>query len=62
MRRLPYHLIIEAPWIILRPELVEESIPRLLPLTLPLDMHTDKFYVTVVDNLMTHMVGFPTRY
>ncbi|RUS30176.1 rough deal protein C-terminal region-domain-containing protein [Jimgerdemannia flammicorona] len=55
MRRLPFHSIIEAPWSVLRPELVEKSIPQLLPLTLPLDMHTDKFYVTVVDNLMIQM-------
>ncbi|KAL1915878.1 uncharacterized protein VTP21DRAFT_6266 [Calcarisporiella thermophila] len=55
LRRLPYHLLIEEPWKVLKPELVESSIPRLVSLTVPLGLEADKFYVSVVDNLMTQM-------
>ena len=56
LQRLPFHGIMEEPWEVLKPELSEDTIPRLLPLTIPLDMHPDKFHVTVIDNLISQQV------
>ena len=50
--RLPYHDIFLKPWSVLEPELCDESIPRLLPLALPLELPTDQFYLVVVNNLI----------
>ncbi|KAK9768761.1 hypothetical protein K7432_000363 [Basidiobolus ranarum] len=55
LRRVPFHTIIEEPWKILKYELTEETIPKLLPLTLPLGIHPDQFYGSVIDNLLAKL-------
>ncbi|KND00003.1 uncharacterized protein SPPG_04350 [Spizellomyces punctatus DAOM BR117] len=51
MQRLPYHALSVNPWLVLGPELTEESIPRLRPLRKVLNLNLDKFYVIAVENM-----------
>ena len=50
--RLPFHQLIENPWIILNLELSEETLPRLIPLSHPLNLDQDKFYLCLVENMI----------
>jgi hypothetical protein len=54
--RLPFHDLLQDPWKVLIPELSEATIPRLLPLCHPLELLQDKFYTTVIDNLVKKLV------
>ncbi|KAJ3146968.1 Kinetochore-associated protein 1 [Geranomyces michiganensis] len=52
IQRLPYHALVNGdPWMILRPEMSEESIPRLRPLRKILNLHPDQFYVVAIENV-----------
>jgi hypothetical protein len=44
--------LIENPWVILNAELTEESLPRLIPLSHPLSLNQDKFYVYLIENML----------
>ncbi|KAJ3169831.1 hypothetical protein HDU88_000470 [Geranomyces variabilis] len=51
-QRLPYHALVTGdPWMILKPEMSEESIPRLRPLRKILNLHPDQFYVVAIENV-----------
>lgn len=56
-KRLPYHDTILDPWAVLEPELNEETIPRLLPLTIALGLESDQVYLVVVNNLISRAVS-----
>jgi hypothetical protein len=46
----------DDPWKVLTPELSEDSIPALLPLSLPLEINSDKFYLTIIAAMVKNMV------
>ena len=54
--RLPFHCLMEDPWTVLVPELNENTINRLIPLCHPLNLSKDKFYATVLQNLVDKLV------
>jgi hypothetical protein len=54
--RLPYHRLLFSPWVVIEEELDPESLPRLLPLAVPLSISTDQFYVHLVKRTMDKIV------
>lgn len=55
---LPFHELVNDPWKILREEVNEHNVTRLLPLTIPLNISPDKFYLAVIDKIIIGFVSF----
>ncbi|KAJ1974608.1 hypothetical protein H4R35_003528, partial [Dimargaris xerosporica] len=51
-KRLPFHALMTAAWDVLRAELQPDTIPRLLPLTIPLDLSPDDIYSHVAYEML----------
>ena len=56
-KRLPYHQLMSNSWKILSPEISEQSLSRLIPLAHILDINPDKFYITIVQNHVSHLAS-----
>ncbi|RKO93327.1 rough deal protein C-terminal region-domain-containing protein, partial [Blyttiomyces helicus] len=50
-QRLPFHAIMEKGEKIIHDELTEESLSRLIPLSVPLELDADNFYMAVLQNI-----------
>ncbi|KAJ1980589.1 hypothetical protein H4R34_002402 [Dimargaris verticillata] len=51
-KRLPFHSLMAGAWDVLRTELQPDTIPRLLPLTIPLDLSPDDIYSHVAYEML----------
>ncbi|KAI3636689.1 hypothetical protein MIR68_005378 [Amoeboaphelidium protococcarum] len=50
--RLPYHLLVMNPWLVLEKELSMSTLYQLLPLSVPLSLDQDKFYICTVKSMI----------
>ncbi|CAG8541754.1 10906_t:CDS:10 [Paraglomus occultum] len=57
LHRLPFHLLRSDPWTVLKPELTEESISKLWPLTTLLGIRADKFLGAAIENLIARLTA-----
>jgi len=57
-RRLPFLALVSKPWSILQDELNVETVGRLLPLALPLNIPPDEFYIAAVKRAVSDSLGF----
>ena len=56
-KRLPYHTLVVSPWSVLEEELNDETLGRLLPIAIPLNLQHNQFYMIVVEKQIKKMVG-----
>ncbi|KAJ1653748.1 hypothetical protein IWQ61_006189 [Dispira simplex] len=54
-KRLPFHALMAHSWEVLRAELLESTIPRLLPLAIPLGIPADDIYTHVAYEMLSRM-------
>ncbi|KAJ1929435.1 hypothetical protein IWQ60_001182 [Tieghemiomyces parasiticus] len=54
-KRLPFHMLMAHPWEVLRPELHESTVPRLLPLAIPLGLAPDDVYTHLAQDLLARL-------
>ncbi|KAJ1967885.1 hypothetical protein IWQ62_001575 [Dispira parvispora] len=60
-KRLPFHALMAHSWEVLRAELHESTIPRLLPLAIPLGIPADDIYTHVAYEMLNRMKqAYPT--
>ncbi|KAI3650349.1 hypothetical protein MP228_003830 [Amoeboaphelidium protococcarum] len=52
LERLPYHLLVMNPWLVLEKELSMSTLYQLLPLSVPLSLDQDKFYICTVKSMI----------
>ncbi|KAJ2726680.1 hypothetical protein GGI07_000403 [Coemansia sp. Benny D115] len=56
LRRLPFHALVNStPWSTLLPELSADTIEAILPLSAPLDLNEDDFYMNLIDGSLAHV-------
>ncbi|KXS20915.1 hypothetical protein M427DRAFT_348724 [Gonapodya prolifera JEL478] len=62
LERLPVHaLLTEHYWTVLEPEITEESLPLILPLSVPLGISPDRFYMCLIDKLLSPLLESQTN-
>ncbi|KAI3635964.1 hypothetical protein MIR68_005845 [Amoeboaphelidium protococcarum] len=52
LERLPYHVLVMNPWLVLEKELSLSTLYQLLPLSVPLGLGQDKFYICTIKSMI----------
>jgi hypothetical protein len=53
---LSFHSLLKDPWATLSCELNDQTLIRLIPLSVPLELPADDFYMNVIDRLVAKAV------
>ncbi|KAH9273082.1 hypothetical protein BASA83_004659 [Batrachochytrium salamandrivorans] len=57
--RLPFHTLLKDPWVVLTPEICDESLSRLVPVCYVLDLDPDKLHLTLINSKISTLKSLP---